>query len=428
MAKGRATGDVATEVRVLVVDDAPDTLELLQRNLASQGYRVFTASSAPDALAILASMRLDLLVTDIRMPGMSGIELIREVRAQRPEVEIIVITGYATIGGAVEALQVGAWDYLAKPFTDEELFQAVRRVVARRPATESARGPARLFELHGMLGRCQAMRTLFDALGAAARQEGAVLLRGEPGSGREAAARALHALAGCDGPFSRVGPDVTWVETADLPAGREGAKGTLYLASLDRARHEALDHVAARLLPEGKRGRGRVPARVVASVAASPDELARLGGRIAEVLRRFAVTVTIPPLRERGDDVVLLANRFLAESASSAGTPARTLTEAVEQAFRVYPWPGNVRELRELAAQLMLAGRSGPIVPSELPAWIAGASGRDVAADLSLAAVEAEHIARALRRTSGNKTRAAEILGIDRKTLLSKLRKRSRRR
>lgn len=424
MPKAKAAREVRAEVRVLVVDDAPDTLELVQRNLASQGYHVFTATSATDALAILDTMAIDLVVTDIRMPGISGIELIHEVRERRPEVEVVVITGYATIEGAVEALQVGAWDYLAKPFTDQELFQAVRRVLARRPEAPPARAPARLAEFHGLLGRCKAMHSLFETLTAAAKKDGAVLLRGEPGSGREAAARALHVLAGRGGPFVRVSLDATPVGTSGLPSGldRSCAEGTLYLASLDGARKEVLADAAA-LLRGGKKGvRGHAAARVVASVTASSDELARRGRKMSEVLRRFVLSVAVPPLRERGEDVVLLAHRFLAEIASEAGVPVRAPTEAVEQAFRSYPWPGNVRELRDLAAQLTLGGPSGPIGPGELPAWIGSAQGRESATDLSLAAAERDHIARVLRRTSGNKSRAAEILGIDRKTLRDKLR------
>ena len=141
-----------TTTRILVVDDSPDTLELIQRNLALQGYAVHTAASAADALALLGSMPVDLVVTDVRMPGLSGIDLVREVRMRHPEIELIVITGYATIEGAVEALQLGAWDYLAKPFTDEELFQAVRRVLARRPALRPGSAAA-LTEFHGLLGR-----------------------------------------------------------------------------------------------------------------------------------------------------------------------------------------------------------------------------------------------------------------------------------
>jgi two-component system, NtrC family, response regulator HydG len=411
--------------RILVVDDAPDTLELLQRNLASQGCTVHTASGAADALALLDSLPVDLVVTDVRMPGLSGLDLIRQVRARHGGVELIVITGYATVEGAVEALQLGACDYLAKPFTDEELFQAVRRVLARRPPGHVHAANA-LAEFHGLLGRSRGMTAMFEALAAVAPED-PVLLCGEPGSGREVAARALHECSGRTGPFVRVSLDAR----ALVPPGRTaaealaaiadaGAGGTLYLAALDGA-SEAVRHAVAARLAVGRPGR-RGRARLVASVAEGPAARKHHGGSLAELAGRFRATVTIPPLRERGEDVVLLARRFLADAAADAGAPARGLTETAELALRAHAWPGNVRELRDLMIRLAGPGRTGPVEAAELPAIATGALGRAGGADLTLASVELGHIARVLRECGGNKSRAAQVLGIDRKTLREKLR------
>jgi DNA-binding NtrC family response regulator len=404
----------AAAARILVVDDSPDTLELIQRNLASQRYEVHTASSAADALALLASVPVDLVVTDVRMPGLSGLDLVREVRLRHAGIELVVITGYATIEGAVEALQLGAWDYLAKPFTDEELFQAVRRALARRPAAARPRPEGALTEFHGLLGRSRGMSALFEALEAAASRGEAVLLCGEPGAGREAAARALHARSGRGGPFLRVSLD------ARLPASRGAAAaealpglaaacagGTLYLSALDLAGEEALRGVSA-LFAAGP-GAGP-PARLVASASGDAAALGRRGGAMAALLPSFGAVVAIPPLRERGEDVVLLARRFLAETAADAGLPARGLAEDTGLALRAHAWPGNVRELRELAARLARSGGPGAVEPAELPAEIAGRLGRGAAGDLTLHAC------------GGNKSRAAELLGIDRKTLRDRLR------
>jgi two-component system, NtrC family, response regulator HydG len=418
----------ASGPRILVVDDSPDTLELIQRNLASQGHVVHTAASAADALALLDAMAVDLVVTDVRMPGLSGIDLVREVRTRHPGIELIVITGYATIEGAVEALQLGAWDYLAKPFTDEELFQAVRRVLARRTLPRPAPAGA-LAEFHGLLGRSRGMTNLFEALGAAAEREAAVLLCGEPGSGREVAARALHAHSGRRGPFLRVSLDARLLapqgeSAAETLAGLAAscAGGTLYLSALDVVNEEVRRGTSA-LLGGARAGRSvQSQVRLVASVAEDPAVLQQRGGGLAGLLRRFGAVVAIPPLRERGDDVVLLARRFLAEAASDAGVPARALAETAELALRAHPWPGNVRELRDLVIGLARSGRSGAIEAGELPSAIAGAPGRGTAGDLTLATAEREHIARVLRECGGNKSRAAENLGIDRKTLRDRLR------
>ena len=419
--------DAANGARILVVDDAPDTLELLQRNLVSRGYVVHTATGAADALALLESMPVDLVVTDMRMPGLSGMDLIRRVRARHPGIEIVVITGYATVEGAVEALQSGAWDYLAKPFTDEELFLAVRRVLARRPAERPVPGAA-LTEFHGLLGRSRGMTNLFEALTAAAPAE-SVLLRGEPGSGRESAARALHVCSGRHGPFLRVSLDARSLAPPGRPAAdplaaiaASCAGGTLYLADLDGA-GEATRHNVAALLGDARPGRrGRERARLVASVAGDAAAHEGRDGSLAGLLRGFRATVTIPPLRERGEDVVLLARRFLAEAAADAGVATRGLTETAELALRAWPWPGNVRELRELMLRLSRAACPDPVEAGELPAAVAGALGRGPAADLTLETAEREHITRVLRECGGNKSRAAQALGIDRKTLRDKLR------
>jgi two-component system, NtrC family, response regulator HydG len=422
----------ASGTRILVVDDSPDTLELIQRNLASQGYVVHTASSAAGALALLDSMTVDLVVTDVRMPGLSGIDLVRAVRVRHPGIELIVITGYATIEGAVEALQLGAWDYLAKPFTDEELFQAVRRVLARRPALRPKPASA-LTEFHGLLGRSRGMTNLFEALGAATAHEAPVLLCGEPGSGRETAARALHAGSGRDGPFLRVSLDAWRLapqgeSAVEMLAGFAAscADGTLYLSALDVVNEDVLRDVTA-LFDRAREDRtARSRARLVASVAEDRAALQRRGGGMAGLLRRFGLVVAIPPLRERGEDVVLLARRFLAEGAPDAGVPARALAETAELALRGHAWPGNVRELRDLAVRLARSGRSGAVEAGELPPAIARALGRGTAGDLTLQTAEREHIARVLRECAGNKSRAAEILGIDRKTLRDKLKETDR--
>jgi DNA-binding NtrC family response regulator len=423
----RARAAAAPATRILVVDDSPDTLELIQRNLASEGWEVTTAERADDALAHLASAPVDLVITDIRMPGRSGYELIHDVRELHPGVEIIVITGYATVEGAVRALQAGAWNYLAKPFTDEELFHAVREGLRRRANEPGGHAGEALSDVHGLLGRSSAMRALFEALHAAAPSGGTVLLRGEQGSGRELAARALHALSGRPGTFQRLslaaarGAPAESTATALESAERAAAGGTVYLAAVDAAGEEARHAVTERLARAHGR-RAHESARFVLSAVAGADELARLGRDGAALTGALAHVVAVPPLRDRGDDVVLLARHFLAHTAGEARIKVRVIGEAAAQALLAWAWPGNVSELRDLCVLLALSDRTGPIAVGELPGPIAGALGGGAPADPSLDAAERAHIAQVLRRTGGNKSRAAELLGIDRKTLREKLR------
>ncbi len=410
---------------ILVVDDSPDTLELIERHLAGQGHRIVTATGAEPALALLASMSVDLVLTDIRMPGRSGFELIHDVRALDPGIEIVVITGYATVEGAVRALQAGAWNYLAKPFTDEELFAAVGQALARRARARAA-GAEPAGETYGLVGRSHALRACLEALAHAAADEGAVLLRGEAGAGRESAARVLHTLAGRPGTFQRVSLDARAAGAAELAATLAAAVhacagGTLYLAALDGARADAMAGAGAALRPATGRARSAPAPRLVVSAGRELVPHARRA-RAGEFPPRFAHVVDVPPLRERGEDVLLLARHFLAEVALGAGVPVRAPGEACAQALLAYSWPGNVRELRELCARLACSGRQGPVGVGELPAAIAGELGRAGERQLSLDAAEREHVARVLQRTGGNKSRAAELLGIDRKTLREKLR------
>jgi two-component system, NtrC family, response regulator HydG len=421
-----ARGPGADAARILVVDDAPDTLELVRRNLVMRGYRVRTASGTREALAMLDDAPVDLVITDIRMPGRSGLELIREARVRRPDIEIIVITGYATIEGAVEALHIGAWDYLSKPFTDEELLQAVRRVLGRRARPADPSHPARRVEFHGLLGEALVTRTLVAELEAAAGEHVPLLLVGESGSGRETAARALHEQSGRTGRFLRVSLDARGADPGlanDLDhALRDCRGGTLYLASIDMARGAAVRALAAVVPASRGKRRGPAGARIVASAAIAPEALGKRGRAWSALVGRFASRITIPPLRDRGDDAVRLAERFLAEGAADAGVPERVLAEPTAQALRAYGWPGNVGELRALGAGLAWSARTGPVQPGELPAHVAGALPGLEGQDPSLAAAERRHVAEVLRRAGGNKSRAAEILGIDRKTLREKLR------
>ena len=185
-------------VRVLVVDDSPATLEVLQRNLMAAGYEALTATGVAEALSLLESARFDLVITDMKMPGADGMELVRHVRDNLRETEVMMITGYATVEGAVEAVKSGADEYLAKPFTNEELLAAVGRVVEKlrlRRVGQLADGDA-LSQYHGLLGASPAMRRVCADIGKCARTTATVLITGESGTGKELVARAIHYSSG----------------------------------------------------------------------------------------------------------------------------------------------------------------------------------------------------------------------------------------
>lgn len=414
--------------RILVVDDSPSTLEVLRRNLMDGGHSVVTASGAADALALLSFTPVDLVLTDLKMPGLSGLDLVRHVRENLKETEIVVITGYATIGGAVEALRTGAEDYLAKPFTDEELREAVERALRklRGRKAESAPPPA---SVPGLLGESEAIRRAGRAIERTAASEGGVLLGGEDGTGKELVARIIHhRSARAHGPFlslyCRSVVSESLHEELLGARGRPGllaraAGGTLFVADIEEVGAAVREKLALLGPPARSTRKGKsTSARLIAATCWGTGP-SRMNPPVSSEL--FEEAIWLPPLRDRGEDVVILARHFARHYAGALGRPVPDFTDPVLDVFRTYPWPGNVRELRGVVRDLVAGELTSVSVP-DLPPRMRFSAFRDSGWNRSLADVEAEHVRRVLAAVDGNKTRAAEILGIDRKTLREKLR------
>jgi DNA-binding NtrC family response regulator len=361
---------------------------------------------------------------------MSGLDLVRHVRENLKATEIVVITGYATIGGAVEALRTGAEDYLAKPFTDDELREAVGRALRklRGRKSESAPPPA---AVPGLLGESEAIRRAGRAIERAAPSEGGVLLGGEDGTGKELVARIIHHRSvRAHGPFLSMYCRSVAAESLHeelLGArGRPGllaraAGGTLFVADIEEV-GAAVREKLALLGPPARPARKTRPAsaRLIAATCWGTGP-SRTNPPVSSEL--FEEAIWLPPLRERGEDVVILARHFARHYAGALGRPVPELAEPVLDVFRSYPWPGNVRELRGIVRDLVAGDLAAVSVP-DLPPRMRFSAFRDAGWNRSLADVEAEHVRRVLAAVDGNKTRAAEILGIDRKTLRDKLRDR----
>ncbi|MFB3854212.1 MAG: sigma-54-dependent transcriptional regulator [Vicinamibacterales bacterium] len=441
--------------RLLVVDDSADTTELLRRHLVSRGYEVLTAGDVRQALAVLDRHQVDLVITDLKMPGASGLELVRHVMANVQGTQVIMITGYPSVEGAVQAVKLGAEEYLPKPFTKEELFAAVGRAMerARGARTGLLAVPFEPPNPLRLVAASESMRRVMLAVHEAAAGAGPVVIAGEEGTGRQLLALALHhAGAHANGPFvvvncdlpedvleKRMFPEPAATESG-LPASlswvEEARGGTLLLrdspalparlrARLVRAidASRASEPAAARFRVVGTCGPGMSPAEHLPGAAGAAGGLhAAVFGELGTLPR--ARTIIVPPLRERGDDVLLLARRFLAVFAAESGRAVPSLSEEAADCFKRYPWPGNIVELRNVVRGILARTAAGVIRSGDLPAGLrAGASLR---ADLmrSLADVEAEYVKAVVASVGGNKTRAAEILGINRKTLRDKLRQR----
>lgn len=438
--------------RILAVDDTPSTLELLQRNLTSQGYQVFTASNVAEAMRVLESERADLVITDMKMPGASGMTLVRHIRENFRNIEVMMITGYPTIESAVTAVKSGAEDFLAKPFTDEELHAAVQRAfekLHRRRVVQAANFQTP-HSPQGLIGKSEAMQKLLNVIAKAAASSATVLITGESGTGKELVARAIHySSTRASAAFVPVncGAIPETLQESELFGYVKGAftgasetrngffqaadAGSLFLDEVSET-SLAMQVKLLRVLQdkEVRKVGSTVPQKVdVRILAATNKDLPALVQK--EVFREDlfyrlnVIAIEIPPLRERGDDVLQLINYFAGKFAHETGrTPLRFSDEAL-QTLKNYYWPGNIRELENLMQRLAVMCDEEVIEVADLPTHMHFTTERGHGLRRTLAEVEIEHIRNVLASVDGNKTHAAEILGIDRKTLREKLKLRN---
>jgi DNA-binding NtrC family response regulator len=433
---------------ILVVDDSAATVEVLNRNLTVAGYKVFTAFGVPQALEILNGTELDLVITDLKMPKVSGLDLVRHIRENFKNTDVMMITGYPSIGGAVEAVKTGAQEFLPKPFTDGELLSAVERVLNKARLRKTGNSlPSRAVTEHtGLIGASEPISKIFTAISKVALTSATVLITGESGTGKELAARAIH----YNGPRSSA-PFIA-VNCGGIPEGLLESelfghvKGAFTGAIESRAGffHAAdggtifLDEVSdmsvsmqvklLRVLQDkevcmvGSARTRKVDVRVLAATNKDLSDLVKKGLFREDLFYRLnVITIFMPPLRERGDDILLLACHFITRfSAEIDKTPPRLSDEAIQSLYN-YDWPGNVRELENVMQRLVIMTDGDIIDVSDLPYLMRFSALRKIGFTRPLAEVEREYINNVLASVGGNRTKAAEILGIDRKTLREKL-------
>ncbi len=440
----------AKKERLLVVDDAPQTLEVLQRNLTSKGYQVFTAASVAEAIRILETTAVDLVITDLKMPKISGIDLIRHVRENLKDTEVMMITGYPTIEGAVKAIKTGADEYLAKPFTDEELFSAVRRTLDKLQMRKA--GEAQMQKTpktpYGLIGQSEAMRKVFSVIAKSASTSATVLITGESGTGKELVARSIHySSARASAPFVPVncGGIPEGLLESELFGHVKGAftgatesragffqtadGGTIFLDEISDTTL-SMQAKLLRVLQDkevfmvGASRSRKVDIRIIAATNKDLAILVRKGGFRDDLFFRLnVITIAMPPLRERGDDILVLAHHFVAKYAKEFGKPTLRFSDNALQVLKNYHWPGNVRELENVVQRLVVMTDGNLIEVSDLPSLMRFSSLRETGLNRTLVEVEAEYIRNVLASVNGNKTKAARILGIDRKTLREKIQK-----
>jgi two-component system response regulator HydG len=440
---------------VLVVDDEPGIADSLQKVLEREGLRVFTASSGAQALEVLRREPVALLLTDLLMPGMSGMDLLKASRSVSPETETILMTAYGTVENAVEAMKQGAYDFVTKPIKRAHVLQAVRKALEKRMLVQENRSLRAQLDVERkkrLIGQSLTWRRTMETVAQAAPSMATVLLLGESGTGKELLARAIHeGSARAGGPFVPVNcaalPET--ILEAELFGYERGAftgavhrhdgrffqadKGTLFLDEIG----EIPIHVQVKLLrvlQEGEVERlgGRTQKVDLRLVAATNQDLrtAVKEGRFREDLyyRLNVIALKLPPLRERRDDVALLAEHFLRLYGARNGRQFVGFTRAALDALVRYEWPGNVRELENTIERAVVLARGEAIDAEDLPGEVrtgvgAASDGKSVtfAIGTPLAEIERRVIHATLGHVGGDKRLCAQLLGIATRTIYRRL-------
>lgn len=435
---------------VLVVDDAPASAELIQRNLLREGYRVLVASGVEPALRTLEGGSVDLVVTDLHLQDGTGMDLVLHVQQHRGDCEVMLVTGHASIEGAVDAMRAGASEYIVKPFTQQELLDAVRRALHRRGRRRAVSGdgtPTDALAPPAIIARSDAMRGVFRQIARAGASTATVLITGESGTGKELVARAVHeGSARAGGPFVPVNcgaiPE-TLLESelfghvkgafTGADRNREGffrsaQGGTILLDELSEtspaAQLKLLRVLQDRVVyPVGSSHPVTVDVRVIAATNKDLAALMEQGDFREDLYYRVNILpLRVPPLRERGEDILLLAAHFARRYSEEIGRIPIQFNDDALAALASYSWPGNVRELQNVVQQLVVMKADDVVTPSDLPPSMKS-DVRPRLASRSLSELEGEHIRAVLLEVEGNKAQAARILGIDRKTLYGKIKR-----
>ncbi|MGZ5434917.1 MAG: sigma-54-dependent transcriptional regulator [Pyrinomonadaceae bacterium] len=435
--------------RILIVDDEAVVRDSLADWFRDEGYEVDTAESAKLALDKLVRANWDVFLLDIRMPGIDGLELQRKLKEAHPDATVIIMTTYASVETAVEAMKQGAYDYIIKPFNPDDLEQTIKKAIEHKHlVSENQQLRTKIDELnllHEIVGTSAATRRLLEQVAMVAASDTSVLIRGESGTGKELIARAIHANSA-----RRYMPIVVvncgalseGVLESELFGHEKGAftgaqyrrkgkfemadGGTLFLDEIgDISLKTQVDLL--RVLEEKKifrvGGNLELPVnfRLIAATNKNLETMIAEGKFREDLYYRINVfSIAIPPLRERREDIPLLADHFLRKFAHSMSRRLVKFSGEAREILANYDWPGNVRELQNAIERAVLVCKTAQIEPVDLPLNV---NHEDVVAGRSLAEIERQYIKRTLEETGWNIYRAARLLQIDRVTLYNRIKK-----
>lgn len=456
---------MAASFTILVIDDEQVMRDACDQILAREGCRVTSAASGAEGLEKIQRERFDVIILDLKMPGLSGMEVLARIEKDFPEIPVIVITGYGTIESAVEAIKLGAYDFIPKPFTPNVLRTiVVRALEKRRLILENTYLREELktcADSEPLIGRSKAMQRVFRLIGKAGKTDSTLLISGESGTGKELVARAVHRLSTRkDGPFITV--DCNSVVSNLFESELFGhVKGAFTGATVTKQGRFELAHGGSLFLDEigdmvpavqGKLLRAlqereivrvgsaqiiRTDVRIIAATNKDLWAETRNENFREDLFYRLSVIpIHLPPLRERKEDIPLLTRRFLEKTNRKRKKSGHILSDRAMEILMAYDWPGNVRELENTIERAVMLSDSMTLEPSDLqhgpwsfnahrapgvrPSTMATENGNG---EVALVEVEKAHIANVLKQCNGHRIKTAQALGIDRKTLRIKMRK-----
>ncbi|MFC6096057.1 sigma-54-dependent transcriptional regulator [Flavobacterium qiangtangense] len=436
---------------ILIVDDNYDMLELLQRNLKAQNFHTYKASSVLEAIDILKVASIDLLITDLQMPGLNGIELIKFAEEHFPEIPKLVITGFPSVDTAVNAVKSGALDYLVKPFTSEELKKAIQnsfngKVNSKKKSNSSvSNSDKKINNYAGIVGDSEHFENLIDVIERVKNNKATVLIQGESGTGKELIARAIHfkgsfasnpfVTVNCGGiPENLMESELFGYEKGAFTGANESKiglfqasdGGTIFLDEIGTAPLSVQTRLL-RVLQEkevtkiGSQKAQKIDVRIISATNADLYEMTKKGMFREDLYYRLNVVgIETKPLRERKNDIAPLIVTFLKKYGLEYGKPNIKISEKAIEILTRHSWPGNVRELENIIQRLIIMSDS-EIDVSNIPDYLKYQHPTENQDLKSLKDIEKDHILKVLHAVGDNKTRAAEILQIDRKTLRQRL-------
>jgi len=440
------------DVSVLLVDNELNTLKVLSAILRSAGYGVTTARTAEEALDRAQKHPFDVVVTDYRLPGMNGGELLHALQEGSPEVPVVMVTAYGSIGKAVEAMKHGAFSYIAKPVNPDELLTVLREAVIKRRLVQENRMLREELQqrdrFSNIVGSSNAMQEVFSLVETVARSNSNVLIQGESGTGKELIARAIHRASGrADRRFVPI--DCTALSEQLLESELFGHEKGSFTGAIERKIGQIesanngtvfLDEVGELTLPIQKKllrflqereflrvggtTHIKVDVRILAATNRILEDEIRKGAFREDLFFRLnVVRITMPPLRERRDDIPLLAMHFLEKYTALNSKQIFSFDSDAIETLVAHNWPGNVRELENAVERAVVLCPAATISPAYFPRSIRSLSSASASAGNALNLLETERnlLQRALEKTDWNQTRAADVLGISRKQLRTKM-------